>query len=121
MDLGTNRSPLIPQALDLIYKDDEDLIPAQMTGQFAMSMYIEDFYRLVCSLIICAQTGVEELTIMPKEEFPPLTHYQQQMMLRHPIFSLYCSKSENEVPCVFFEEYFWAIWERSLLNRYVQT
>eukprot|EP00928_Gymnodinium_smaydae_P043855 TRINITY_DN29309_c0_g1_i3.p1 TRINITY_DN29309_c0_g1~~TRINITY_DN29309_c0_g1_i3.p1 ORF type:complete len:872 (-),score=87.76 TRINITY_DN29309_c0_g1_i3:78-2693(-) len=116
LDVAIESRPLIPQALDAIRKNEE--ISLFKFGRYAVYITLDDFYRVACSLIRGLHRSDSCFRLLPTVEVPALDVQRRRRLLHHSVFGLYCIEDDStEEVGVFFEDYFWALWTSSLLER----
>merc|ERR1719321_268443 len=110
--------PLILEALDFIYSNRE--IKTYPVDPLGLYISLADWYWLACSLLWCYKTGRMKFSLVPLEKHKPLNAQNRMHFIEHPIFGLYCSPMEDVGYGVFFEDYFWAVWDGSLHRRHIR-
>jgi len=118
--------PLIRQAVMFIYNIDEAGVPlpGEAPVDFAchrsMAMYIslEDWYWVVDSLAKCMLNNWQQLRMSPRPNYVNMDELSKERLRQHPLVGLYCIPLEDGALGVFFEDFFWALYQGSFFERY---
>lgn len=110
---------LIPQVVEMIYAG--ELVKPKQHGRLAWTITLDEWYWVSCSLIWSSRVGLQRFKLIDEQAHHPLTGPQRVQLANHPLLSLFLFiRDEDQKEAIFFEDFFSAVWERSLHYRHIQ-
>lgn len=112
---------LLPEMIASIY-DEKEPVETHVHDPIGLYISLEDWYWIACSLVWCQRMGKEQFELIPPHVHSPMTSHHRVLLTAHPQLGLYCFAIDGDTTKqgVFFEDYFWAVWDGSAHKRHIQ-